>query len=114
MRIQILVSAPGENLANARRASVTIHSSPGPNQNAKTDSARASEIASAFRRRAVTHKVLCGGKGGTPQDIVNNCGEPIRNYAVAKMATVWELLIFHEKTIDSHSGIGSPNSDRVY
>jgi hypothetical protein len=32
MRVQILVQAPGENLANTRLARVTIDSSPGLNQ----------------------------------------------------------------------------------
>ena len=28
------------------------------------------------------HHLLCEGDGDTPQEVMNNCGEPIRIYAV--------------------------------
>jgi hypothetical protein len=82
MRSQVMVQAPGESLAKARQASVTIHSSPGPNQICKMGCVCASAASNASARRAVIHNPFCGVEAKTPQGIVNNCGEPIRNEAI--------------------------------
>ena len=37
-----------------------------------------------------------------------------RNNSVAKAVTVWEPLMGYDKLIYSHTGSGSPNSDRLH
>jgi hypothetical protein len=37
-----------------------------------------------------------------------------RNHLVAKAATVWEPLMNNDQLIGSHTGSGSPNSDRLH
>jgi hypothetical protein len=74
MRSQILVQAPGENLAKTRPASVTIYSSPGLNQIEQNNQNLTSQNAGAAASRAVIRNPLCGVRLETPQGIANNCG----------------------------------------
>ena len=52
-------------------------------------------------------------KIGLPNQTLERTGLS-RNNSVAEQATIWEPLMDNEKFIDSHTGSGSPNSDRLH